>query len=72
MATYDNILQTIGKTPLVKLNSIPENLQSTIYAKVEYLNPGGSNKDRIALTMIEAAEKLLPQTRRNHHRSHRR
>ncbi|YAF94617.1 MAG: cystathionine beta-synthase [Nodularia sp. CChRGM 3473] len=57
MATYDNILQTIGKTPLVKLNSIPENLQSTIYAKVEYLNPGGSNKDRIALTMIEAAEK---------------
>jgi cystathionine beta-synthase len=57
MATYDNILQTIGNTPLIKLHSIPQNINSPIYAKVEYLNPGGSNKDRIALTMIAAAEK---------------
>lgn len=57
MATYDNILQAIGRTPLVKLNQIAENIHSPIYAKVEFLNPGGSTKDRIALTMIEAAEK---------------
>ena len=57
MATYDNVLQTIGKTPLVRLNHITEGISSTIYTKVEYLNPGGSTKDRIALTMIEAAEK---------------
>ncbi|MBO1063267.1 MULTISPECIES: cystathionine beta-synthase [Nostocales] len=57
MATYDHILQAIGTTPLVKLNSITKNIASTIYAKVEYLNPGGSTKDRIALTMVEAAEK---------------
>ncbi|MBD2570683.1 cystathionine beta-synthase [Anabaena lutea] len=56
MATYDNILQTIGRTPLVKLNRITEDISSTIYTKVEYLNPGGSTKDRIALSMIEAAE----------------
>jgi cystathionine beta-synthase len=56
MATYDHILQAIGRTPLVKLNSITKNISSTIYAKVEYLNPGGSTKDRIALAMVEAAE----------------
>jgi cystathionine beta-synthase len=56
MTTYDNILQAIGRTPLVRLNSITQDIH-TIYAKVEYLNPGGSTKDRIALTMIEAAEK---------------
>lgn len=57
MATYENILQTIGKTPLVQLNTITQKIESPIYAKIEYLNPGGSTKDRIALTMIEAAEK---------------
>ena len=57
MTAYENILQAIGRTPLVKLNSITEDIHSTIYAKVEYLNPGGSTKDRIALTMVEAAEK---------------
>ncbi|MBE9057663.1 cystathionine beta-synthase [Sphaerospermopsis sp. LEGE 08334] len=56
MATYDHILQAIARTPLVKLNSITKNISSTIYAKVEYLNPGGSTKDRIALAMVEAAE----------------
>lgn len=57
MATYNNILEAVGKTPLIKLNSFNQESQSTIYCKVEYLNPGGSTKDRIALAMIEAAEK---------------
>lgn len=57
MATYKTILQAIGRTPLIQLNQITQNITSTIYAKVESLNPGGSTKDRIALAMIEAAEK---------------
>lgn len=57
MATYNNILEAVGRTPLIKLNSISQEIQSIIYSKVEYLNPGGSTKDRIALSMIEAAEK---------------
>lgn len=57
MATFNNILESVGKTPLIKLNSISQEILSTIYCKVEYLNPGGSTKDRIALAMIEAAEK---------------
>lgn len=54
---YDNILQTIGDTPLIKLNKIAEDIPAKIYAKVEYFNPGHSVKDRMALKMIEAAEK---------------
>jgi cystathionine beta-synthase len=54
---HNNILQAIGKTPLIKLNRVTQDISSQIYAKVEYLNPGGSTKDRIALAMIEAAEK---------------
>lgn len=57
MATYQTVLQAIGRTPLIQLNQITQNITSTIYAKVESLNPGGSTKDRIALAMIEAAEK---------------
>ncbi len=53
---YDNILQTIGNTPIVKLNHIPENGAASIYVKLEMFNPGGSVKDRIALNMIEDAE----------------
>ncbi len=53
---YDNILQTIGDTPLVKINKINPNSQSNIYAKIEGTNPSGSIKDRIALKMIEQAE----------------
>ncbi len=51
-----NILETIGRTPLVRLNRITAGLTATIYAKVEYFNPGGSVKDRIGVRMIEAAE----------------
>ncbi|TXT63030.1 MAG: Cysteine synthase [Promethearchaeota archaeon] len=53
---YNNILETIGSTPLVKLNKIAEHLKPNIYAKVESFNPGGSVKDRVALAMIKDAE----------------
>lgn len=54
---YNNVLDAIGKTPLVKLNNITQGLKANIYAKLEFLNPGGSIKDRIALYMIEKAER---------------
>lgn len=53
---YENILQTIGNTPLVRINRLNPNPKVTIYAKVEGTNPTGSIKDRIALKMIEQAE----------------
>ncbi len=53
---YRNILETIGRTPLVKLNRIVEGYKPQIFAKVEFFNPGGSVKDRIGLGMIEEAE----------------
>src|SRR5476651_2195704 len=54
---YNNILETIGHTPLVKLNKIAKNIPATVLAKVETTNPGNSIKDRMALKMIEDAEK---------------
>lgn len=57
MAYFNNILETIGNTPLVKLNKIVENVPATVLAKVETTNPGNSVKDRMALKMIEDAEK---------------
>lgn len=54
---HKDILETIGHTPLVRLNRIAEGLTPEIYAKIEFFNPGGSIKDRIGLAMIEAAEK---------------
>ncbi|MDO4727572.1 MAG: cysteine synthase family protein [Bacteroidota bacterium] len=54
---YDNVIQLIGNTPLIKLNHITSNLTGTYYAKVEGFNPGHSTKDRIALHIIEQAEK---------------
>ena len=56
MGIYNNIIETIGKTPLVKLNRIAQNIEPSIYAKLEYFNPGSSIKDRIAVAMIEKAE----------------
>ena len=53
---HSNILETIGKTPVVKLNSIGNNLDCEMYAKCEFLNAGGSVKDRIGFKMIESAE----------------
>ena len=54
---YNNILDAIGNTPLIKLNNISRDLKASIYVKLEFLNPGGSVKDRIALYMIEKAER---------------
>ena len=54
---YKSALDLIGKTPLIKLSKIVKNIPGNFYAKVEALNPGHSNKDRIALHIIESAEK---------------
>ncbi len=54
---YDNVLECVGNTPLVRLNSVTKGLKSTLYAKIEWFNPGGSVKDRVALKIIEDAEK---------------
>jgi cystathionine beta-synthase len=54
---YNNVLELIGNTPLIKLNQITKNLKGNFYAKVEAFNPGHSSKDRIALYIIEKAEK---------------
>jgi len=54
---YNNILETIGKTPLVRLNSITKGVKAQVFAKFEAFNPGLSAKDRIALHMIEQAER---------------
>lgn len=57
MSYYKNILETIGNTPLVKLNKIVSDLPCTVLAKIETMNPGNSIKDRMAVKMIEDAEK---------------
>jgi cysteine synthase len=57
MHPSNSILETIGNTPLVKLNKIPQNSSSKIFVKLEYYNPTASYKDRMALAIIEEAEK---------------
>ena len=57
MRVHDSLIDLVGDTPLVRLRKVTEGLAPTILAKVEYFNPGGSVKDRIALRMVEAAEK---------------
>lgn len=56
-AIFANILETVGDTPLVRLNSVTGSLPCTILAKVEFFNPGGSVKDRIGWAIIEDAER---------------
>ena len=56
MKYADNILQTIGNTPLVKLNNITNDVKALVLAKVESFNPGNSIKDRMALKIVEDAE----------------
>src|SRR5690242_13874425 len=53
----DNILEAVGKTPLIKLNRITKGIAAPVYVKADFLNPGGSVKDRIAIQMIEDAER---------------
>ncbi|ANP71313.1 cystathionine beta-synthase [Cryobacterium arcticum] len=63
MKIADTILDLIGNTPLVKLHKVTEGISATVLVKLEYLNPGGSSKDRIATRIIDAAERdghLLP------------
>ncbi len=57
MPIYNSVLETIGRTPLIKLNRVTEGLDATIALKAEFFNPLGSVKDRIGLAMIEAGEK---------------
>ena len=54
---YDNVLQTIGWTPLIRLNGITRGVRTPVYGKAEFFNPGGSVKDRIGLPIIERAER---------------
>src|SRR5690606_6539028 len=57
MQYKENILETIGNTPLVRINKITKGLKPQIFAKLESFNPGGSVKDRIGISMLEDAEK---------------
>lgn len=57
MQYYESIIDTIGNTPLVKLHRVNKGIKGTILAKVEYFNPGNSVKDRMAIKMVEEAEK---------------
>jgi cystathionine beta-synthase len=57
MKIYNNILETIGHTPMVRINQITKDIPATVLAKVETFNPGNSIKDRMALKMIEVAER---------------
>lgn len=52
-----NVLEIIGNTPLIKLNKLTKGIKAKVLVKLEYVNPGGSVKDRIGLAMIEMAEK---------------
>ena len=54
---YANVLETIGWTPLIRLQRVTQGIRTPVYAKAEFFNPGGSVKDRIGLAMIEAAER---------------
>ncbi|RFA18758.1 cystathionine beta-synthase [Subtercola boreus] len=57
MKYAETVLGLVGNTPLVRLNTVTEGIRATVLAKVEYLNPGGSSKDRIATRIIDAAER---------------
>src|ERR671917_594210 len=54
---YDTVLETIGWTPLIRLNRVAQGIRTPVYAKAEFMNPGGSLKDRIGPAIIEAAER---------------
>src|ERR1700722_18691131 len=52
-----SVLDAVGRTPLIRLNRVPKDLQAEIYVKADFLNPGGSVKDRVAISMIDEAER---------------
>lgn len=57
MAKFDNILETVGNTPSVRLNRVGDDLECELWGKIEFFNPGGSVKDRIGVNMVREAEK---------------
>lgn len=63
MKVFENVLETIGNTPMIRLHKVCDEIAATVYAKVETYNPGHSIKDRMAMKMIKDAEEtrqLLP------------
>ncbi len=54
---HENVLETVGHTPLVRLRKVTQGVPAPVLAKLEFFNPGGSVKDRIGLAMVEAAER---------------
>ena len=67
---FNNIVETVGRTPLVRLNKVTAGLEATILLKCEFFNPLGSVKDRIGMAMIEDAEKRgVLQEEHGHHRA---
>ena len=54
---FDNIAQAVGRTPIVRLNRVGAELDCQLFAKCEFMNPGGSVKDRIGVRMVEQAER---------------
>ena len=70
---YNNIVETVGRTPLVKLNKVTAGLSATILLKCEFFNPLSSVKDRIGMAMIEDAEKRGdPEEGHHYYRAHQR
>src|SRR5438045_4721793 len=57
MPVFQNILQAIGRTPMVRLNKLVGSKDAAVYAKCEFMNPGGSIKDRMALYILDKAER---------------
>lgn len=64
MEYVDSMLEVIGNTPLLKLNKVAKGVGANVFVKLEFLNPSGSYKDRMALSMVEAAEKGLTWNKR--------
>src|SRR3954470_20477595 len=55
--TYSSITEAFGRTPLVRLNRVTEGIDATVYAKLEFYNPSSSVKDRLAIAIVDAAER---------------
>ncbi len=73
MSSPDSVVEAIGKTPLIKLQQASKLTGCTIYGKAEFMNPGGSVKDRAARAIIDdAVRRGTPEARRPHRRRHRR
>ena len=65
---HENVVAAVGHTPIVRLNRLASHVAANIYVKLEYLNPGGSAKDRPAIQIVLDAEADGTLTRRDHRR----